>query len=236
MGNTPVSCVSGGGVEGQGRKIRVLLPDGNIVLLTGPVEAADLMLEHINHMVMHCASVPGSTTAKGERKTAMTILQPHETLQPGQAYILHPIPSPSTTPSKRKPKLRRQAQFSVPNLRSSEKDYENGENSKNQESQPTPFKQIKTEFLQRYQRRVTDSSMSENATQTPESRPSSTSGRPLRRLLSEESRDHAKEDDHGGVLLNLNLNMYMGWRPALESIPESPRGWEMMQQPPLLCV
>lgn len=244
MGNSQLVCASGGGVgEGKGREgeikqVRMLLPDGNIVLMDGPVEAADLMIEHINHMVMHCSAVGG---AKGER-TTMTILQPHEKLQPGQAYVLHPIPAPST----KKGNLSQPKQFSVPNLNSGVPGatellrQENGEigDAKDQKPAAKPFKHLaKTRFLQKYRSRVADSSQSQ-VTPAP---------RPLKDVDSvpEQQKDMNDHDamvdeatDDGDVLLN--LNMYMGWRPALESIPESPRGnhhnLDMAPLPPMLCI
>ncbi|CAM6086837.1 unnamed protein product [Calypogeia fissa] len=263
MGNTPLGCVSGAGGGGGGvdseavKKVKVLHPDGTIELLDGPMEAAELMIEHINHMVMHCSN-SGWSVPNGERlSTTMTILQPHEKLQPGEAYVLHPIPSRG---SNGKTKTRPQT-FTVPvdlNLVSEvgakqKNDGLKSSDIKNLEHDTKFCKQSKPRFLQRYQSRVADSFQSEVKMETPLLK--STGDGTLGRRFVEESmelqqkdglmKDHGekgedKDDNEDGPIV-LNLNMYTGWRPALESIPESPHGFHhpqdmMVQQPPLLCV
>lgn len=233
MGNT-VTCVTpaaaGGGAAGAGtgagtgagaggngggaRKVRVLLPEGEIALLDGPLDAADLMMEHLNHMVVHC-STEGAHASTGKR-TTMTIMQPHEKLEPGQSYVVHPIPSQF----KKTSKFLKPQPFSISNSNMSMSSVrEEGDNAQELQADPRK-KSARLTTTHRFKKRVADSGDAGDAAQTTE----------LKSNAKEPSQDreaHAQdqgEDDDDDDPIVLNLNMHMGWRPALESIPESPIG------------
>lgn len=228
MGNA-IACGSKG--TGILRQARVLLPDGEIVMLELPLEAADLMMEHLNHMVVHCSKPEGGPI--GMRPT-MRILQAHEKLHPGQSYVVHPIPTQST-----KSKFRPQA-LSVPPR-------DNSKTDSTQEQTDPRKKSAKRSSMQRFQNRVADSASGQesaaNFAETPElntqAQQSLADDASFARERRHDQVQHEDEDEDGDIVLN--LNMYMGWRPALESIPESPLGYspamlDNMQTPPVLCV
>jgi hypothetical protein len=230
MGNTPLRCVSGAKVS----HIRVLLPDGNILYLDEPVEAVELMIEHINHMVVHCSNVkPGSS----DTGRTMRIMPPSEMLELGQSYVVHPIPSQKgnqkTLNFKPQPVSISNRKSKVASVHST-RDKANEAESGNQGN------------ARRGSSKVVDSNSayrpkSDDAAARPEPKSPARDYNDV--YAKEEQRvmnNHTvvEEDDDDDVLLN--LNMYMGWRPALESIPESPLGYhhplEVMQAPPVLCV
>jgi hypothetical protein len=233
MGNTPRTS------RGKDRDVRVLLPDGNVVYLDEPVEAVDLMIQHKNHMVIYCSTAKSG--AMGTRPS-MRIMAPDEMLQPGQAYVVHHIPHQTDNKrSRSKPQP-----LSIPNISckvatvQSRRDKANSWSSKKQEPAAEPRNQ-------RHSRR--GSSKVADSTQSPKSK--SEESEVKSELLADARHGdgaHSKEPDNkqedpvveeedDDILLNLKL--YMGWRPALESIPESPLGYnhslDMMQAPPVLC-
>ncbi|KAL3689941.1 hypothetical protein R1sor_016250 [Riccia sorocarpa] len=82
-----------GSRDKQGRKrVRVMLPEGNFLILPCPVVVSEVMVAYPNHMVVHCESPKGRNSRDDSGRSKITIMHPDQELQGGEDYILHLVP------------------------------------------------------------------------------------------------------------------------------------------------
>ncbi|KAL2608284.1 hypothetical protein R1flu_026857 [Riccia fluitans] len=197
------ACLSGGSV------VRVMNTRGNFESYDFPVVTAEVMLNHPDHLVVHCPQI-----LSGQKEQQFHIMLPDDPLLPGQPYLLYRIPE------KHKGNLARSKSFSIVKR---QMEAENG----GEEVSAVPEKkkgrrhtlkllftrlQLVTYLASKLEHKATDEHKDEN------------------KLLLEGGQG-AQEQKRNPPPQPLEMPLFH-WRPNLSSIPESPLGFHSIPTTP----
>lgn len=200
--------------------MRVMKPDGEFQQFEFPCVAAEVMVAHPGHLVVHCTPVDKNTIGQ---RTKITIMVPEQPLMPGQPYMLYPIPDHY------KKSLARSKSFSK--LKSK---FES--NSAPTAITPAEKRQGRRKALKMIFTRLnlatfvasTISGHSEGESSQSHQSPQS----PQEAVQEEEI-----EEENGKKAMTVQLpnpaDLNYAWRPILSTIPESPLGFHSQPQSPL---
>ncbi|CAM6085653.1 unnamed protein product [Calypogeia fissa] len=209
-------CVTGGSV------VRVMKTDGEFSEFDFPCIAAEVMVQHPGHIVVHCTAVNKNNLGQ---RTKITIVLPDKPLLPGQPYMLYPIPD------QYKKSLGRSKSFSMLKTKFESTTLPPVSPAEKRQGRRKALKLILTRLnLATYvASNINESSSEVEQKSGPVQQPPKEQEREEREIVDEESEDKMDLT----VALPNPVDLNFTWRPILSTIPESPLGFHSRPESPL---